>query len=127
MSALPPVVDVSDDAEHLPQREGIRWYGMLLFIGQLALLALAAWSLYRIDGGWLGVGVAIVLVVVHVLGWIPLMAPGSTRRLHYRERLLVNLVDGVLLVAICALNGLWLPALVALSFAVIGDALDSRR
>lgn len=105
----------------------LRWYAIVLFLGQLALLGLGAWSLWRIAGGWwLGAVVAGVFVVAYAACWALLLAPGSTRRLNYKERLTVHCVLGPAIVVLASLAGLWLPALVALSVTIMCDALNEK-
>lgn len=105
----------------------IRWFGVVLFIGHVALLVLGAVSLWRIaDGGWLGGLVAGVFVVAYALLWRFQLAPGSHSRLGHRERLAVSLTLGPAVVVLGALAGLWLPALVATSLVILGDALNER-
>ncbi|TRY18785.1 hypothetical protein FOJ82_06635 [Tessaracoccus rhinocerotis] len=105
----------------------LRWYAIVLFLGQLALLGLGAWSLWRIAGGWwLGAVVAALFVVAYGLCWALLLAPGSSRRLSYKERLTVHCVLGPAIVVLASLAGLWLPALVALSTTVMCDALNEK-
>lgn len=105
----------------------LRWYAIVLFLGQLALLGIGAWSLWGIAGGWwLGAVAAGLFVVAFVFSWVLLLAPGSTRRLSFRERLTINLVVGPAVVVLASLAGLWLPALVALSVVIMCDALNER-
>ncbi|MCC2593491.1 hypothetical protein LKO27_08730 [Tessaracoccus sp. OS52] len=105
----------------------LRWYAVVLFIGQLALVVIGALSLWRIAGGWwLGAVVAGVFVLAYCVSWLLLLAPGSPRRLGYKERLTLNLVLGPAVVVLASLASLWLPALVALSVAIMCDALNER-
>lgn len=109
------------------ERTGVRWFGIVLFVGQVALAALGAVSLWRIGGGvWVGATAAAVFVVVFAAVWRLLLAPGSPSRLRYRERLTVTLVVGPVVIVVGSLAGLWLPALMATSVALLGDALDER-
>lgn len=105
----------------------IRWYAIVLALGQLALLGLGSWSLWRIAGGWwLGAVAAALFAVGYALVWVLLLAPGSSRRLGYKERLTVNLVVGPAVIVLASLAALWLPALVALSVVIMCDALNER-
>ncbi len=105
----------------------IRWFGIVRLVGQLALAALGAVSLWRIAGGWwVGAANAALLVAVVAGLWFRLLAPGSPARLRYRERLALSLVLGTAVVILGSLAGLWLPAIVATSVALLGDALDER-
>lgn len=105
----------------------VRWYAIVLFLGHLALLGLGAWSLWRIAGGWwLGAVVAALFVLAYATCWALLLAPGSSRRLSYKERLTVQCVVGPAIVVLSSLAGLWLPALVALSVTIMCDALNEK-
>lgn len=124
MNNLPEMTALPDP----PQGGGIRWFAAVLLLAQLGLLVLGAVSLWRIGGGWgLGAAVAGVFVVVAVVGWYFVMAPGSRFRLGFRERLVVNLLFGSAVLVATGLANLWLPALVALAMVVLTDALDERR
>lgn len=105
----------------------MRWFGVVLLVGQLALLVLGAVSLWRIAGGWVvGAAAAAVFGAAYLALWRWLLAPGSPSRLRYRERLTVSLVVGPVVVVLGSLAGLWLPALMATSVTLLGDALDER-
>lgn len=105
----------------------VRWFGVVLLVGHLALMAIGAVSLYRIAGGWwLGAAIAAALVLGYFALWRYLLAPGLTARLGYKERLTVSLVTGPAVVVVAALAGLWVPALVATCLMILGDALDER-
>ncbi len=109
------------------ERTGVRWFGIVLLVGQLGLVVLGAVSLWRIGGGWwVGAAAAAVFVVIFAGVWRMLLAPGSRSRLRYRERLTVTLVTGPVVIVLGSLAGLWLPALMATSIALLGDALDER-
>lgn len=111
-----------------PQGGGIRWFAAVLLVAQLGLLVLGAVSLWRVGGGWwLGAAVAAAFVLLTVVGWYVVMAPGSPWRLGFRERLVVNLLFGSAVLVATGLANLWLPALVALATVVLTDALDERR
>lgn len=106
----------------------IRWFGAVAAIAQLALMAIGAWSLWTMGGGWwMGAIGALVWVAAHAMVFLVLVAPGSTLRLAFRERLLVNLLLGSVVLVASGFSGLWLPALVALSTIILCDALDQRR
>lgn len=116
--------EVSEVAESATE---IRWFGVVLLIGHLALMVLGAVSLYRIAGGWwLGAAVAAVFVLGYFALWRHLLAPGAATRLGYKERLTVSLVIGPAVVVLAALANLWVPALVATAVMILGDALDER-
>lgn len=117
---------VSEVADGGPSE--VRWFGLLLFIGHVALLVIGAVSLWRIAGGWwLGAVVAGVFAVAYALIWRFLLAPGSHARLGNRERLTLSLTLGPAVVVLGSLADLWLPALVAMSIVILADALDQRR
>lgn len=116
-----------DEIDSQPVTE-IRWFAVVSLIGHLGLLALGAVSLWRIaDGGWLGFGAAAVFVLLYASMWRFLLAPGSVRRLGIQERWTVTLVVVPLVIVIAALANIWLPAVVAGSFVLLGDALNQRR
>ena len=88
---------------------------------------LGAVSLWRIAGGWwLGAVVAGVFALVYAVLWRFLLAPGSRSRLGHRERLALSLTLGPAVVVLGSLASLWLPALVAMSIVILGDALNER-
>jgi len=105
----------------------VRWFGVVLLVGHLALTAIGAVALWRIGGGWwVGAAVAALFVLAYAALWRFLLAPGSRQRLGYRERLTIALVVGPAVLVLGALAALWLPALVAMSVVVLGDALNER-
>lgn len=125
---LPDVTDVTDIAEPARTGGGIRWFAVVLVVAQLATLVIGAWSLWDIAGGWwLGALAGGLFAVGYLVSWVLLLAPGSPRRLGYKERLTVNLVVGPAVVVIASLAHVWLPALVALSVVIMCDALNQRR
>ena len=114
------------EIEDSPATE-VRWFGVVLLIGHLALLVMGAASLWRIAGGWwVGVLAAGLFVLAYAAVWRFWLAPGSRRRLGYKERLTVNLVAGPAIVVLGSLASLWLPALLATSIVLLCDALDQR-
>ncbi|MHA6511116.1 hypothetical protein [Tessaracoccus sp. Z1128] len=105
----------------------VRWFGVVLLVGHLALTVLGAAALWRIAGGWwLGAVVAALFVLGYVALWRGVLAPGAHTRLGYRERLTVALVLGPAVVVLGSLAGLWLPALMATIVVILGDALNER-
>lgn len=124
MSELPEMTEI-------PETEpggGLRWFGIVLLIAQLGLLALGIVALWQIGGGWwLGALAGGIFTLIFLVVWILFLAPGSRQRLGYRERLLINLLVGPAVVVMGGLTSLWLPALVALSVTILCDALDERR
>lgn len=121
--------DISaDQVSELREPAGdIRWFGIVLLVGHVALLALGAVSLWRISGGWwIGAVAAAVFVIAYAAGWRFWLAPGARSRLGYRERLTVTMVAGPAVVVLGSLAGLWLPALIATSVVLLGDALNER-
>ena len=123
---LPGVTDITD-SEEAPRTGGIRWYGVVLLVAYVALLGLGCWSLWLIAGGQLVAGIAAaVFAVAYILGWRVWLAPGSHRRLAFKERLTVHLIAGPVVVVLGSLAGVWLPTLVALSAVVMCDALNER-
>lgn len=114
------------EIEDSPATE-VRWFGVVLLIGHLGLLVIGAASLWRIAGGWwVGVLAAGLFVLAYAAVWRFWLAPGSRRRLGYKERLTVNLVAGPAIVVLGSLASLWLPALLATSIVLLCDALDQR-
>ncbi|WP_139650850.1 hypothetical protein [Tessaracoccus massiliensis] len=105
----------------------VRWFGVVLLLGHLALMAIGAVALWRIAGGWwVGAAVGALFVLGYFALWRFLLAPGSTARLGYKERLTVSLVAGPIVVIIASLAGLWVPALVATCVVILGDTLNER-
>jgi len=108
-------------------RAEVRWFGVVLLVGHVALIVLGAISLWRIAGGWwLGAVAAGLFALGYLALWRFLLAPGSPSRLGYRERFTLALVVGPVVVVLGSLAGLWLPALMATSVVILGDALDER-
>lgn len=106
----------------------IRWFAVVSLVGHVGLLAIGAASLWRIgDGWWIGALVALLFVLLYATMWRFWLAPGSKLRRGYRERFTITLVIVPLTVVLGALAQLWLPALVAGSFVMLGDALNERR
>lgn len=124
MSELPEMTEIPE-----PTHEGsVRWFAIVLLIAQLAILALGCVALWQIGGGWwLGALAAGIFALIYLGIWAVLLAPGSRKRLGYRERLLIHLLVGPAVVVMGGLTSLWLPALAALSVAILCDALDERR
>ncbi len=122
----PGVTDITDN-ESSPPPVGIRWFAVVLLLAYLALLVIGATSLWRIAGGGLPSWTATaVFVLLFVAGWRVWLAPGSGRRLAFRERAIVHLVGGPIVVVLASLAHVWLPAIVALSVVVMCDALNER-
>ncbi len=117
-----------DQVSELREPAGdIRWYGVVLLVGHVALLVLGAASLWRIAGGWwIGAAAAAVFVLAYAASWRFWLAPGTRGRLGYKERLTVTMVVGPAVVVLGSLAGLWLPALIATSVVLLGDALNER-
>ena len=123
-----PEVHPDEVSEVTQSATEVRWFGVVLLIGHLALIVIGAIALWRIAGGWwLGAAVAATFVLGYFALWRYLLAPGSTVRLGYKERLTVSLVVGPAVVVLAALAGLWVPALVATCVVVLGDALNERH
>lgn len=122
-----PAVHPGEVSEVAETATEIRWFGVVLLVGHLALMALGAVALWRIAGGWwIGALVAVLFVLGYFAVWRYLLAPGSHTRLGYRERLTVALVMGPAVLVLASLAGLWVPALVATCVVILGDALDQR-
>ncbi|WP_147454126.1 hypothetical protein [Tessaracoccus antarcticus] len=123
---LPGVTDITDSDE--PGRPGgVRWFGVVLLLAYVALMALGAWSLWLIAGEELVAGISAgVFVFLYALGWRLWLAPGSDRRLAFKERLTVHLIAGPVVVVLGSLAGVWLPMIVALSAVIMCDALNER-
>lgn len=116
-------VDRIDDAPAVQ----FRWFALVSLIGHVGLLVSAVWSLWDISGGWwLGGVTGLVFVLAYAGMWRFLLAPGSRRRLGYRERFTLTMVVVPLVIILAAFGGLWLPALIAGSFVLLGDALNQR-
>ena len=106
---------------------GIRWFGVVLLVAYLALLILGVRSLWILLGtSWVAKILTGLFAAAYIFGWRWWLVPGSRQRLSFRGRLLVHLVAGPVLVVLSAVTGALLPALVALSAAVMCDALDER-
>lgn len=120
-----PEVHPDEVAEVAESATEVRWFGVVLLIGHLGLLAVGVSSLWRIAGGWwLGAVVAGLFGLGYLALWRYLLAPGSSSRLGYKERLTVTLVLGPAVVVLAALAGLWVPALVATCVVILGDTLN---
>lgn len=123
MTEHPRPDDVAE-VQNEPETQ-IRWFGVVLLVGHLALLIIGALSLWRIAGGWwLGAVVAAVFALAYIFIWRYLLAPGAKTRLGFRERLTTSLVLGPVVVVLGALAHLWLPALIATSIVILGDSLN---
>lgn len=108
----------------------VRWFGVVLLVGHLALLAIGTVALWRISGGgWLGAAAGGAYALGYAFVWRYLLAPGARTRLGFRERLTTALILGPVAVVLGALTSLWLPALMATSIIVLADSLNesSRR
>lgn len=116
-----------DEIEAQPATE-IRWFAVVSLVGHLGLLVIGAVSLSLIsDGGWLGFGSAAFFILLYAVMWRFLLAPGSTRRLGVRERWTITLVAVPMVIVLATLANVWIPAVVAGSFVLLGDALNQRR
>ncbi len=116
-----------DVAEAPGAETEIRWFGIVLLVGHLALTIIGAVALWRIAGGWwVGAAAAALFALGYFLLWRYLLAPGSRQRLGYRERLTIALVVGPAVLVLGGLTSLWLPALVATSVLILGDTLNER-
>lgn len=125
--AGPEEIHPDDVAEISGATGEIRWFGIVLLVGHLALLTIGAVSLWRIAGGWwVGAVAAAVFGLLYIGVWRFWLAPGSGRRMGYKERLTINVILGPLVVVLGSLAGLWLPALLAVSVVLLGDALNER-
>lgn len=120
------VTDITSSEEEQPPG-GIRWFAVVLLIAYVAMLAIGTGSLWFIAGGgpasWIA---ASAFALLYLTGWRIWLAPGSHRRLAFRERVTVHLVAGPLVVVLGSLAQVWLPAVVALSALVMCDALNER-
>ena len=106
----------------------LRWFAIGLLLGQVGLLVVGVAALWRIgEGWWLGAAVGLSFALVYLGLWYFLLAPGSRRRLAFRERLLIHLLVGTFVLVVGGLSDLWVLALVALSITLICDALDENR
>ena len=108
-------------------RPAIRWFAVALAIGQSALLAAGAWSLWVVAGGWwLGAVAGGMFLLASVSGILVWLAPGSPHRLAYRDRLTVTAIAGTAVAVLSSLASVWLPALVALIVTIWCDSLNER-
>lgn len=106
----------------------VRWFAVVSVVGHLGLLLLGAIALWNISGGgWLGFGAAAVFALVYASVWGILLRSGSPRQLDRRERWTLTFIVVPLVIVIAALGLVWMPALIAGSFVLLGDALDQRR
>ena len=116
-----------DEIDEQPATE-IRWFAVVSLVGHVGLLALGAAALWQIaSGGWVGFVAAAAFVLAYVAKWRFFLAPGSAHRLGVRERWTLTLVVVPLVVVIAALANIWLPAVIAGSFVLLGDGLNQRR
>lgn len=105
----------------------IRWYAVVSLVGHLLLLGTSAFALSRVAGhGVVGVVVALVFAAAYFAMWRFWLAPGSHRRLGSRERFTLTIVLVPVAIVIAALGQVWLLALVAGSFILLGDSLNER-
>ena len=96
-------------------------------VGQSALLAAGAWSLWVVAGGWwLGAVAAGAFLLASAVGVLVWLAPGSPHRLAYRDRLTVTIIAGTAVAVLAGLASVWLPALVALIVTIWCDSLNER-
>ncbi len=96
-------------------------------VGQSALLAAGAWSLWVVAGGWwLGAVAAGMFVLASAAGVLVWLAPGSPHRLAYRDRLTVTIIAGTAVAVLSGLASVWLPTLVALIVTIWCDSLNER-
>ena len=124
-SGTAPEVHPDEVSEVTETATEVRWFGVVLLVGHLALMVLGAVSLWRIAGGWwVGALAAGLFVLGYAALWRFLLAPGAQSRLGYKERLTVALVVSPAVVVVASLEGLWVPALVAACVMILGDALD---
>lgn len=128
MAEEPPAVRSVTDSEQPARPGGIRWFAVVLLLAYLALLVIGTISLWRIAGGGLASWIAApVFALIFILGWWLWLAPGSRRRLAFRERVTVHLVGGPIVVVLASLAHVWLPAVIALSVVIMCDALNERN
>lgn len=105
----------------------IRWYALVQFIAQLAVLAIGCYSSWQLGGGlWAGALATAAFAVLYATMWVRWLAAGSRRRLSFRGRLVVVLASGALVVVLAGLAGVLLTAVVAVSIIILCDALDQR-
>lgn len=120
---------MTSTVDHIDDRPParIRWYAVVSLVGHLLLLGTGAFALWRISGGgWLGAIVALVFAVAYFTMWRVWLAPGSHRRLGTRERFTLTIILVPVVIVLTALAQVWMPALVAGSFILLGDALNDR-
>ncbi len=113
--------------EHKGGPAEIRWYGVVLLTGHVALLILGVTSLWRVsNGGGLGVVGSLLFAAAYAALWRFLLAPGSRQRLPFRQRLGYTLAAGGVVLILGAFASLWLPTLIAISVVLLGDTLNER-
>ena len=111
----------------MSEPQQISWYSVVLLAGHLVMVGVATWSLWVLGSGlWAGAGAALLLLVAYGFLWRLRMAPAAQNRFTYRQRLTVHLILGPAVVVLAVLTSIWLPALVGVSLALLGDALASR-
>lgn len=114
-------------ADETPSTKEIRWFAAVTAIGHIVLLVIGAVCVWDMGGGWwIGALGTIVYIGLHAGLFLVLLAPGSSRRLAFRERILVNLLWGSLVVIASGFSGLLLSAVAMISVIIACDALDER-
>ncbi len=102
----------------------------VVFLGELCLLAILAWSGARLGTGAWAVLLAIALPLTAAVLWGLLLAPRSARRLRHPVRLIVKLVLLATAAAALAVSGevLWAAGFLVLTATVtIAGELRAAR
>ena len=107
----------------MSEPQQISWYSVVLLAGHLVMAGVATWSLWVLGSG---LGAVLLLLIAYGFLWRFRMAPAAQNRFTYRQRLTVHLILGPAVVVLAVLTSIWLPALVGVSLALLGDALASR-
>lgn len=105
-----------------PQRPDSLAFGLLVFLAELAMLAVLAWSGARLGAPHLPAAIvlAICLPLVAAVLWGLWLAPRAKRRLGNPARLIIKLVLFAAAGALLALSGLLVQAIV---FCVLCGAI----
>ncbi|HEY9293494.1 MAG TPA: YrdB family protein [Microlunatus sp.] len=118
--------NLPDECEDLSVEEsespGSLALGVVVFLVELVLLAVLAWSGARLGSPSLPLAIllAVVLPGVAALIWGRWLAPRATRRLHEPTRLIVKLALLAIAAGLLALSGVIVPAV---AFMVLGGVI----
>lgn len=128
-----PTLTAPGDPEHetgepSPQfRERVRWAAVVMFLGEMAWLALIAMIGWRLGSGWpVGAATAAVMLATFTAVWATWLAPRASRRLVAEDRNVVLMLIGSIITILGAWVGLLAPAIAASLIVVTAHALDHR-